>query len=119
MATSKMIYIKSKVLNYYGLAGFRYEYNKLVTRGGDVFIDGDTVHPGSTTLRFKGSISNELITKQEYQKATGDYTCDIDESKKPAPPPCREVKNTKPIDVITLGISIGLILLLVISLCVN
>lgn len=101
MATSKTIYIKSKVLNYYGLAGFHYEYNKFITKSEDILIDGDIVHLGFTVLRLKGSIKNELITKQEYQEATGDYSCacDIDEHGKPTPPPLREIKNTTPTGV--------------------
>lgn len=116
MATSKIIYIKSKVQGYYGLAGFRYEYDKLMVTG-EPLVSGSTICTDNGVFKHNRAVSCGLITKQEYQKATGNYACDIDESK-PVQTPCREVKGTLPTPVF-FGAIVAAIVSLVISLCAN
>lgn len=75
MVKSKIIYIKSKVNNCYGLAGFRYEYDKLMVMG-EPLVSGNTIYTNGGVFKYDRAISCELITKQEYQEETGDYSCD-------------------------------------------
>lgn len=75
MASSRVVYVKTRVPNYYGLAGVRNEYCKLIVRGEAVARCGK-VFAGGRVFGFDKAVSCHLITKQEYQEATGDYTCD-------------------------------------------
>lgn len=75
MGSSRIAYVKTRVPGYYGLAGIRDEYSKLVVRG-EAIARGNKVFADGCMLECDKAISCHLITKQEYQEATGDYDFD-------------------------------------------